>query len=133
MLTQLRHCNVRIAAERVLLLLYTVTNAHVIARVSLLKDHSLLATESPRGGFVTTSLLTGKHRHTQSSNHLPFGGKKICNLCLWVVLSDNKGRENVHEQNTEKARAAPAQEAFAIRDKQDILPPSSTCHKDQAR
>lgn len=32
--------------------------------------------------------------------------------------------------NTEKA---PAQVGFIIRDKQDILPPSSTSHKDQAR
>lgn len=47
MLTQLRHCNVRIAAERALLLLYTVSNGHVIARVSLLKDHSVLASETP--------------------------------------------------------------------------------------
>lgn len=47
MLTQLRHCNVRIAAERALLLLYTVSNVHVIARVSLLKDHSVLASETP--------------------------------------------------------------------------------------
>lgn len=30
MLPPLRHCNVRIAAERVLLLLHTMSNAHVI-------------------------------------------------------------------------------------------------------
>lgn len=47
MLTRLRHSNARIAAERVLLLLYTVSNVHVIAPVRLLKDHSVLATEAP--------------------------------------------------------------------------------------
>lgn len=48
MLTPLRHCKVRIAAERVLLLLYTVSNVQVIAPVSLLKDHSALVSETPR-------------------------------------------------------------------------------------
>lgn len=100
MLTQLRHCNVGIAAERVLLLLYTVSNARVMAGVSLLKDHSVLAAETP--GLILTlphSWQANTHSiESKLSSH--FWEKKIC--YLWLITRQWE-KENVHVRNTEKA------------------------------
>lgn len=87
MLTQLRHCNVRIAAERVLLLLYTVNNAHVIARVSLLERPQPPGDRKPRGWFCHYLTPDGQtHAHAERKSSSLQGEKDLQFVSLGCLI-----------------------------------------------